>query len=238
MKTKRILLLLFLNVVVVVTFAQKVRMGFLGGVNLAVADYDFPAPQNVDNAYLNTWQADQKPGFFVGYDVEYDFTDKVFASSGLILNYNQFNAVNQRDYLNSENLDEYRSQFSLFELQLPLMLHYRVGKFSAGLGPYAALAVGGSLKYRYLQNGDQENSFDETLVFNNSESKYADFRPLNVGFGTEIGYGIKRWRVAAHFDLGLSNLSPKLPSQDSQVQKYALKRSNLGLSFLYQPWPR
>lgn len=238
MKTRRILLLIFLNLLMFGAFAQKVRMGFLGGVNMALATYDFPAPQDVDNAYFDTWQAEQKPGFFAGYDVEYDFTDKIFASSGLILNYNQFNAVNKRDYINSENMDEYRSQFSLFELQLPLMLHYRVGKFSAGLGPYAALALGGNLKFRYLENGNQESAFDESLVFNNSESESADFRPLNVGLGGEIGYGIKRWRVAAHVDLGLLNLSPKSPSQDSQVQKYALRRSNLGLSFLYQPWPR
>lgn len=238
METKRILLLVLFNVLTIIAFSQKVRMGFLGGVNLTLAAYDFPAPQNVDNAYLDSWQTDQKPGFFVGYDIEYDFTDKIFVSSGLILNYNQFNAINKRAYLNSENLDEYRSQFSLFEFQLPLMLHYRVGKFSAGLGPYAALALGGSLKYRYVENGDNESVFEEPLVFNNSASKHADFRPLNVGFGTEMGYGIKRWRVAAHFDLGLLNLSPKTPSQDSQVQKYAMKRSNLGLSFLYQPWPR
>lgn len=238
MRAKCTFLLISLQFLTLYAFAQKVRQGFLGGVNLALAAYDFPAPETVDNAYLSSWKTSNGPGFFVGYDIEYDFTDKIFISSGLILNSYQFKAIKTDDFINSESENEYRNQFSLFELQLPLMLHYRVGKFSAGLGPYAALALGGSLKYKSLENGNQEIAFSQSLVFNPDEMGYSDFRPFNAGLCSEIGYGIKRWRVAAHFDLGLLNLSPQAPSDDREVQQYAMKRSNLGLSFLYQPWPR
>jgi len=239
MNTQRAYLLLALfNVLAVYAFTQKVRMGFLGGANFTLATYDFPTEMNIDNAYISSWQSNPGPGLSLGFDIEYDLSDKIFASTGIVLNKYSFKAIQQDDYINQETISEDQYQFGLFELQLPLMLHYRVGKFSAGLGTFAGLGIAGQFTFKNVENGNLENSYDQALAFNNDEMGYADFRPLNVGLSSEIGYGVKRWRLAAHFDLGLLNLASKAPSNDVEVQKYPLKRSSLGLTFLYQPWPR
>ena len=239
MCTKRAYLFLALfNVLAVYTFSQKVRMGFLGGANFTLANYDFPKDMNIDNAYISSWQSNSGPGLSLGFDIEYDLSDKLFASTGIVLNKFSFKAIGKDDFINQETILEDQYQFGVFELQLPLMLHYRVGKFSAGVGTFAALGIAGRFTYKNVENGNLENEYNQALAFNNNPMEYADFRPLNVGLSGEIGYGVKRWRLAAHLDLGLLNLAPKAPSNDIEVQKYPLKRSNLGLTFLYQPWPR
>jgi len=239
MNTKRAYLLLILfNVLAVCAFTQKVRMGFLGGVNFALASYDFPKDMTIDNAFIRSWKSNTSPGLSLGFDIEYDFSDKLFASTAIVLNKSTFKAIKKDIYINNQTTLENQYQFGVFELQLPLMLHYRVGKFSAGLGTFAALGIAGQFTFKNVENGNVENTYDQALAFNNDEMGNADFRPLNVGLSSEIGYGVKRWRLAAHFDLGLLNLAPKSPSNDVEVQKYPLKRSNLGLTFLYQPWPR
>lgn len=213
-------------------------MGFLGGANFTLANYDFPKEITIDNAYVSSWQSDPGPGFSLGFDIEYDLSDKLFASTGIVLNKSSFKAIKTDDFINSENVYKYYNQFSLLELQLPLLLHFRVGKFSFGLGPYAAMALGGNFKFKALENGDQEAASQQDLFFSNNGDDFADFRPINAGLFSEVGYGVKRWRVAAHFDLGLLNLASKMPANGFEVQKYPLKRSSLGLTFLYQPWPR
>lgn len=239
MNTKRVYLLLALfNVLTVNAFTQKVRMGFLGGANFTLASYDFPADKTIDNAFISSWQSNPGPGLSLGFDIEYDLSDKLFASTGIVLNKSSFKAIQQDDYINNATILENQYQFGVFELQLPLLLHYRVGKFSAGLGAFAALGLAGNFTFKNLENGSLESTYSQSLAFNNDEMGYADFRPLNVGISSEAGYGVKRWRLAAHFDLGLLNLAPKVPSNDVAVQQYPLKRSSLGLTFLYQPWPR
>lgn len=213
-------------------------MGFLGGANFTLANYDFPKDITIDNAYVSSWQFDPGPGLSLGFDIEYDFSDKLFVSTGIVLNKSSFKAINKYDFINQKTILEKQYQFGLFELQLPLLLHYRVGKFSAGVGAFAALGVAGQFSFKNVDNGKLENDYHQALAFNNDEMEYADFRPVNVGLSGEIGYGVKRWRLAAHLDLGLLNLAPKTPSNDVEVQKYPLKRSSLGLTFLYQPWPR
>lgn len=213
-------------------------MGFLGGANFTLANYDFPKDITIDNAYVSSWQFDPGPGLSLGFDIEYDFSDKLFVSTGIVLNKSSFKAINKYDFINQKTILEKQYQFGLFELQLPLLLHYRVGKFSAGVGAFAALGVAGQFSFKNVENGKLENDYHQALAFNNDEMEYADFRPVNVGLSGEIGYGVKRWRLAAHLDLGLLNLAPKTPSNDVEVQKYPLKRSSLGLTFLYQPWPR
>ncbi|WP_421795035.1 porin family protein [Haliscomenobacter sp.] len=236
--TRTYLLLALLNLMTVYAFSQKVRMGFLGGANFTLANYDFPKDITIDNAYVSSWQANPGPGLSLGFDIEYDLSDKLFASTGIVLNQYSFKAIKTNDYLNQETILENKYQFGVFELQLPLLLHYRVGKFSAGVGTFAALGVAGKFTFKNVENGDLENDYHQALVFNKDEMEYADFRPVNAGLSGEIGYGVKRWRLAAHLDLGLVNLAPKAPSNDVEVQKYPLKRSSLGMTFLYQPWPR
>ena len=239
MNTKRAYLLLILfNVLAVCAFTQKVRMGFLGGANFTLASYDFPKDMTIDNAYIQSWKSSTGPGFSLGFDIEYDLSDKIFASTGIVLNKSTFKGIRDDNYLNNKINIANQYQFGIFELQLPLMIHYRVGKFSAGLGSFAALGIAGQFTFKNVENGNVENAYDQALAFSNDEMDYADFRPLNVGLSSEIGYGVKRWRLAAHFDLGLLNLAPKFPSNDVVVQQYPLKRSNLGVTFLYQPWPR
>ena len=239
MTTKRTYLLLALfNLLAVYAFSQKVRMGFFGGANFTLATYDFPKDKNIDNAYISSWQSNPGPGLSLGFDIEYDLSDKLFASTGIVLNKSSFKAIKTDDYLNRETTIENKYQFGVFELQLPLLLHYRAGKFSAGVGAFAALGLAGQFTFKNVENGRLENDYHQALAFNNDEMEYADFRPMNVGVSSEIGYGVKRWRLAAHLDLGLLNLAPKAPSNDVEVQKYPLKRSSLGVTFLYQPWPR
>ena len=213
-------------------------MGFLGGANFTLANYDFPKDITIDNAYISSWQFNPGPGLSLGFDIEYDLSDKLFASTGIVINKSSFKAINKYDFINQKTILEKQYQFGIFELQLPLLLHYRVGKFSAGVGTFAALGIAGQFTFKNMENGNLENEYHQALAFNNDEMEYADFRPLNVGLSSEIGYGVKRWRLAAHLDLSLLNLAPKSPSKDVEVQKYPLKRSSLGLTFLYQPWPR
>jgi Outer membrane protein beta-barrel domain len=213
-------------------------MGFLGGANFTLANYDFPKDITIDNAYISSWQSNPGPGLLLGFDIEYDLTDKLFASTGIVLNKSSFKAIKTDDYINQKTILENKYQFGVFELQLPLLLHYRVGKFSAGVGTFAALGFAGQFTFKNVEDGRLENDYHQALAFNNDEMDYADFRPVNVGLSSEIGFGVKRWRLAAHLDLGLLNLAPKFPSNDVELQKYPLKRSSLGLTFLYQPWPR
>lgn len=213
-------------------------MGFLGGANFTLANYDFPKDMTIDNAYIQSWKSSTGPGFSLGFDIEYDLSDKIFASTGIVLNKSTFKGIRDDNYLNNKINIANQYQFGVFELQLPLLLHYRVGKFSAGVGTFAALGVAGKFTFKNVENGRLENDYHQALVFNSDEMEYADFRPLNAGLSGEIGYGIKRWRLAAHLDLGLFNLAPKVPSNDVEVQKYPLKRSSMGVTFLYQPWPR
>lgn len=236
--TRTYLLLALFNVLAVYAFSQKVRMGFLGGANFTLANYDFPKDMNIDNAYISSWQSNPGPGLSLGFDIEYDLSDKLFASTGIVLNKSSFKAIGKEDFINQESILEDQYQFGLFELQLPLLLHYRVGKFSAGVGTFAALGIAGQFTFKNVENGNLESTYHKALAFNNDGIESADFKPLNVGLSGEIGYGVKRWRLAAHLDLGLLNLAPKFPSNDVEVQKYPLKRSSLGLTFLYQPWPR
>jgi hypothetical protein len=239
MNTKRTYLLFALfNVLAVYAFSQKVRVGFLGGANFTLANYDFPKDMNIDNAYISSWKSNPGTGLLLGLDIEYDLSDKFFASTGVVLNKSSFTAIKKNAYINQETILENQYQFGVFELQLPLLLHYRVGKFSAGVGTFAALGIAGKFTFKNVENGNLENEYHQALAFKNDEMEYADFRPMNVGLSSEIGYGVKRWRLAAHLDLGLLNLAPKTPSNDVEVQKYPLKRSSLGLTFLYQPWPR
>ena len=70
MNTKRTYLLLALfNLLVVYAFSQKVRMGFLGGANFTLANYDFPKDMNIDNAYISSWQSNPGPGLSLGSDI-------------------------------------------------------------------------------------------------------------------------------------------------------------------------
>lgn len=174
MNTKRVYLFLALfNVLTVNAFTQKVRMGFLGGANFTLASYDFPAEMTIDNAYISTWQSIPGPGLSLGFDIEYDLSDKLFASTGFVLNKSSFKAIQQDDYINQETILEDQYQFGVFELQLPLLLHYRVGKFSAGLGAFAALGLAGNFTFKNVENGNLESTYSQSLAFVLVKNSYA-----------------------------------------------------------------
>ena len=222
--------------------AQKVRMGFLAGPAFSLAAYEFPTGKELNNPdvpnEVKSWQSTPGFGSGIGLEAEYDFTDKIFVSTGLTLNTSSFKTTVTDEYIVEKLTIEQQYQFSIFGIQVPVLLHYRVGKFNAGIGGFGALAISGQLKYKRLENQSVENTYDQALVFNSDKMEYADFRPFNAGLRAELGYGIKRLRVSTFFDAGLLNSSPKTASGDVEFQQYPLRRSTLGFSLLYQHWPR
>jgi hypothetical protein len=225
--------------------AQKLRMGFLAGPNFTLANYDFPADEKIIDAddpgdFTRSWTTNAAPGLFAGFDVQYDLQEKIFASGALIVNLHNYNAKQQNTYTSGKYYEEYEYQYSIVDLQIPLLLNYRMGKISAGVGAFVAASLGGNFTFTRLvrSGGENRSTFSQALVFNNDEFDYADFRPFNAGLRAELGYGIKRWRLAAHIDLGLPNLAPRADSGDVAIHKYPTRRSNLGISCLFQPWPR
>ncbi|MBK9489662.1 MAG: outer membrane beta-barrel protein [Haliscomenobacter sp.] len=149
-------------------------------------------------------------------------------STGLTLNTSSFKTTETEEYVVEKLTIEQQYQFSIFGIQVPVLLHYRVGKFNAGIGGFGALAISGQLKFKRIENQSVENTYDQGLVFNSKAMEYADFRPFNAGLRAELGYGIKRLRVSAFFDAGLLNSSPKTASGDVEFQQYPLRRSTLG----------
>lgn len=242
-----LVILATLNLLPSYGIAQKTRIGFRGGANMTWVRYgdNFKGPDiyvdGVENIYdTTTRQVTPKPNFLLGGSIDYDLSDRVFLSTGIT-----FQGMSHKIVVNNIHVSGGASffydtsyTFQLIAVQLPVLVHYRVGHFSIGGGVYGTALVSGKGKFRYSKKNVSAKTVQRSLTFTSSQSDPADFDRLDAGLRVEAGYGLKRWRVIASLDAGLTNTSPPKVAIDNIPQSYPSKRLIAGIAFLYQPWPR
>lgn len=223
-------------------FAQKVRIGFMAGPNLTFAKYDhnFPGPDTVpggDDDFIYVRKA--KPGFkySLGVILDYDISDDLFLTGGVnFLGTHHSTTITQQVVKSGATVDEHKD-YNVFAFQMPITLNYRLGQFTAGAGLYGAWAFAGRLKF---QGGNRKLAFGniEANVWGGVNTTSADFQPFDAGMRANLGYGLKRWRITINYDLGLVRIAHKIEFTNNDPLKYNIRKRTLGLSFIYQPWPR
>ena len=119
--------------------AQSLRFGLKAGVGMSKLDYkpDLPVDPVDDFSYFggprNKEGGVYKPTYLLGGVMEYDLSKDFVLSLGLqaALKYSSHTVA----YAYSKEPNKYR--FNVVYLQLPVLVHYRRGKFFAGAGVYA-----------------------------------------------------------------------------------------------------
>jgi len=191
------------------------RFGLKAGAGLAKLDYE-PSPP-VNNAssdfYQGLWydyKGAFRPSFLVAGVLEYDLSKDFFLSSGV-------QACVKTSHVKFEYSNfgySYTNDFHLraFYLQVPLNLHYRVGKFFLGAGGYAGLGIGGKWKNEYVlyvSDGvplktPEVTESSENIKFGNDFEK-SNLKRFDAGLRAEVGFGLKTIRLSIAYEHGLVN---------------------------------
>ncbi len=142
-----------------------------------------------------------KPTYLLGGVMEYDLSKDFVLSLGLqaALKYSSHTVA----YAYSKEPNKYR--FNVVYLQLPVLVHYRRGKFFAGAGVYAGSALSGKWKNNVQDSDHIFQNYTGKLSFGN-DSLRSNLPRFDFGLRGELGYGFKQFRLNLTFDQGLSQL--------------------------------
>lgn len=223
--------------------SQTVRMGFKVGANMSFPNYSFSTqPDTIydpDGDYTKEREATPGAGFSLGYVFEWDLNEVFFLSSGLSVNGLSHKYIYKTTPLGSLAANEIQTfKYRLFGVQVPLVIQYRpIEKINIGFGVYGAWFFGGRENYNYSFNSSVNSGTRQLNFSSKGSQRQQDFRPFDGGIRFEAGFGAKRWRILASYDMGLANILPDADTQSNPLG-YSLKRSVAGLSLIYHQWPR
>ncbi len=168
------------------SFAQ-ISVSIKAGLNLAKVitdDDNAPEPKII-------------PSFQTGVVLEFGITETIAIQSGVFL---QGKGYQTEDKILGQTI---KSKADVLYLQIPAHILYKGNGFFVGVGPYAGVALSG--KYRTEILGKKE-----TRAIKIGDTNDHDVTPLDFGLGAQVGLNIGDMRIGAGYDLGLSNLVPKL----------------------------
>jgi hypothetical protein len=107
---------------------------------------------------------------------------------------------------------------NLICLQIPVLINYNHpvandNSIHVGLGPYAAIGLGGRIK---------SGAIKQNIRFGSSKSN--DIKRMDYGLAFNAGYRfLKKWDATLQYDLGLRNVSTTPPDPDSHIRGFSLK---------------
>jgi hypothetical protein len=190
--------------------AQRLRFGLKAGAGFAKMDYQ---PDNAQDTfsihfYSNLWHKTggaYRPSFLLGGVVEYDVSKDFLLSSGVQLS-SRSSKVEVSEMYSS---GDYR--FSVYQVQVPLNLHYRLKRFFFGAGGYFSSAFAGQykhvVKFTYPIGGVDGTEDSDNLKFGNDLE--SNLQRFDFGLRGELGIGLKRTRLSVAFEQGFVNGLPK-----------------------------
>lgn len=228
-----LLLLAFLAFLSTSATAQRLRFGLKAGAGFAKMDYQ---PYNAQDTfsiqfYGNLWYktgGSYRPSFLFGGVVEYDVSKDFLLSSGIQLSSRSSKVAVSEMYSSGD----YR--FSVYQLQVPINIHYRLKRFFFGAGGYFSSAFAGRykhvVKFTYPIGGVDGSEDSGNLRFGNDAE--SNLQRFDFGLRGELGIGIKRTRLSVAFEQGFVNGLPKefgVPGQqrprDAQLRNQTITAS-------------
>ena len=193
--------LTFLFVASMATTASA-QFGIEGGLNLANM-----AIKSVGNKVPTQF----KTGGAFGLTTNIAFSDHVYLEPGLFFDMNGCTITGPP-----------KTYYTIYSVTIPLNIEYKSGEkcsswFIAGIGPYIARNIGGDYY------GDDVLGIPiDNISLKFGSSKTDNFKALDLGFGVNMGYIIKKHLFFRfHYQMGLVNLLPN-GDNDNSVKTSAL----------------
>jgi hypothetical protein len=187
--------------------AQTVRFGVKAGAGIAQMSYTpTPPPDTFQYDYYTGFlydrQAGHKPTFTAGGLAEYDLAKNWLLSGGLQACLKFYEANDDRDYPKD------RFRMNVVYLQVPLMAHFRTGKWFVGIGGYAGAGLSGrwnrSLTFYNDKTGEEVESISDAIKFGTDFGE-SNWRRFDGGARGEVGFGLKKMRLSVAYEHGFAN---------------------------------
>jgi len=198
--------------------AQRLRVGIKAGAGVAKFDYKsqsqvsspdffqvFDGPRNIVNG-------EYRPTYMLSGLLEYDLPNAFFLSSGIQASMKFSHFTVPSGYAKEEEINDYR--FNILYLQIPITVHYRLGKFFFGAGGYAGWAIAGTWKNKTFDDNRTLQLTKGNIKFGNDE-QVSNLQRFDYGVRGEFGYGFKRIRLSLAFDQGIAKMKANNAKPDN-----------------------
>lgn len=215
--------------------AQTIRLGVRAGGGMAQMAYTPMSPPDTLRydyyaGFLYDRQAGYKSTFTAGGVAEYDLSKNWLLSGGLQACLKFYEANDNRDYPKD------RFRLNVVYFQMPLMAHFRAGKWFVGVGGYAGAGLGGRWKRDIIFYNDKTG--EEVESASNNIKFGADFdddnmRRFDGGVRGEVGFGLKKMRLSVAYEHGLANSLNSGTNANQQFFDSALRHRALTLFVTY-----
>jgi len=181
-------------------------------------------------------------GLFFGFTALSPLTEKVSLKSGLLYIQKGFK-YNQRfdDFFGEE---EYKATVSIGYLAVPLTVTYSpITSFFVEAGTYVGFGVGGTAEYVATFDGETERETNEIVFANIIDQDNANetvLRPIDFGLNFGIGFRKANFLVSTTYQLGLSDITPKIAEEvlNGDDQPGYVKNKSLTFSVGYLLWKK
>jgi hypothetical protein len=245
--TKSFLFLLFI-LISLPAFSQF-KAGVKAGLNISSIH------QNFSSDYSDFELNNQLPRllYSVGPCFDIGFGDWVSLQPALLLSAKGVGVnVDKESDGNASGYD----RFTITYLEVPINVAVKFKGIQAYLGPYFAIALAGTNKWKY-EAGGESTSGSEALKFKN-EVDVSDLNPDMAGgdffswyhkpidFGLNIGAGYKLGPIlfSAQYSIGLANLTPDLKGEeeylgfafDPKDAKTSTRTFTFSVSYFFGKW--
>jgi hypothetical protein len=193
---KRTVLILFTHLLVLSSFAQQ--LDFFGGLSSTALPNRAPGQAKDGSGTI---------GYQFGLALFAPFHPKAFQKDASGEGYGLYPALQyiRKGAAKSTMISGAAADVKINYLQLNLPLAFTSAGYGFGIGPYAALAMGGTKKFRVGGAGKEKINFS------------TDVKKLDYGLGIQIQLPMFRFQ----YDLGLANIS-KLSGYSTKTRSFSL----------------
>jgi len=234
---KRVVFLGLITGLFAFTSAQaQIRYGLKGSFLLSGIVSDSHLDNNMES----------NPGFALGGLGELSLSKNLSVSAELQFLQRNYHYV--RSYTGFQDKYLIPTTVHLAALRLPVAMAFQTKGFFLSAGPYVGLNLFGKARQVPMDLDRQEFVYDSKIKFTNTvepdpNSYNANYdylnayntgsyalRRLEAGLLGNVGYGFKKVRITAFYDLGLTNA---LPAYADAVEQVSVKNRAFGASLTY-----
>ncbi|MDR0973973.1 MAG: PorT family protein [Prevotellaceae bacterium] len=220
MKTKIMVVSLFVLMTAGAVHAQNVRFGIRGGLNFAsLNEYEIPV------ATREEAEMDERLGLYAGAFVQVDLSEKVGLETGLF--YTQLGGRDKED----DYGEQYEVKANPSYLQLPVSIFYKFTVKQLTLYPSVGLYAGYGLSGKMKGSGSVTNR-DETVTQIDFDDDYFDTfaRKFDIGGTIGIHAAYSKFILSLTYDRGFVRVNKEKPLYGGNAFNSNVR---LGLGFVF-----
>jgi len=217
--------------------AQRLRVGIKAGAGVAKFDYEPESPVSSSDFFQvfegprNSASGKYRPTYMLSGLLEYDLPQAFFLSSGIQASMKYAHFTSPSGVAKEMEINEYR--FNTLYLQIPITVHYRLGKFFFGAGGYSGWAIAGTWDNKTFNDNRALQVTNGNIKFGNDE-QVSNLQRFDFGARGELGYGFKQIRLSLTFDQGIANLKANNAKPNSgPIEKGTLRNQAIYATATY-----